>query len=78
RTQVEKIYKVVSFSGNQCFFVKQEMATSIVDKLEFSVKNKMEKAIDGKMIKERCLKLKVDRLGNIKLTTIHEPLLLRP
>lgn len=68
-TQVEsqpnRIYKVVSFSGNQCFFVKQEVATSIVNKGEFSASNKMERSIDGKMIKEFCVKIEVDRLGNI-------------
>lgn len=61
----ERIYKVVSFSGNQLFFVRQDIATSIVNKAEFSTLNKMERAIDGSMIKETCIKLKVDRLGNI-------------
>ncbi|WP_435523966.1 hypothetical protein [Chryseobacterium indoltheticum] len=60
-----KIYKVISFSGSQIFFVKQDVATSIVNKAEFSTLNKMERAIDGSMIKENCIKLKVDRLGNI-------------
>ena len=61
----KNIYKVVSFSGNQIFFVRQDIATSIVNKAEFSTLNKMERAIDGSMIKENCIKLKVDRLGNI-------------
>lgn len=60
------IYKVVSFSGNQCFFVKQDIATSIVNKAEYSTLNKMERSIDGKMIKESCIKIEVDRLGNIR------------
>jgi CRISPR-associated endonuclease Csn1 len=59
------IYKVVSFSGNQCFFVKEEVATSIVNKAEYSTLNKMERSIDGKMIKESCIKIQVDRLGEI-------------
>lgn len=63
---VNDIYKVVSFSGNQCFFIKQEVATSIVNKAEYSTLNKMERSIDGKMIKETCIKIEVDRLGNIK------------
>lgn len=62
---VNRIYKVVSFSGNQMFCVRQDVATSIVYKLEFSSLNKMERTIDGIMIKEICIKLKVDRLGNI-------------
>jgi CRISPR-associated endonuclease Csn1 len=63
---ISNIYKVVSFTGTQCFFVKQEVATPIVNKVEFSPLNKTEKSIDGIMIKEFCTKLKIDRLGNIK------------
>ncbi len=61
----ERIYKVVSFSGSQIFFVRQDIATSIVNKAELSTLNKMERAMDGSMIKENCVKLNVDRLGNI-------------
>lgn len=61
----ERIYKVVSFSGSQIFFVRQDIATSIVNKVELSTLNKMERAIDGSMIKENCIKLNIDRLGNI-------------
>lgn len=63
--QVKGIYKVVSFTGNQIFFVRHDIATPIVNKGEFSPLNKMERAIDGTMIKEQCLKLQIDRLGNI-------------
>jgi CRISPR-associated endonuclease Csn1 len=63
--QVKRIYKTVSFSGIQCFFVRNDIANTIVNKFEFSALNKMEKSIDGTMIKEVCWKLKVDRLGNI-------------
>ena len=67
--QVNNIYKVVSFSGTQLFLIRHNIATSIVNKGEFSSLNKMERAIDGTMIKEVCLKLNIDRLGNIlKLT----------
>lgn len=62
---LKNIYKVVSFSGAQMFCVRQDIATSIVNKAEFSSLNKMERAIDGAMIKDMCIKLKVDRLGNI-------------
>lgn len=61
----ERIYKVVSFSGSQIFFVRQDIATSIVNKAELSTLNKMERAMHGSMIKENCVKLNVDRLGNI-------------
>ncbi len=62
----KNIYKTVSFTGNQCFFIRNDIATSIVNKAEFSALNKMEKSIEGTMIKETCIKLQADRLGNIK------------
>ena len=60
-----RLYKMVSSAGSQCFFMKSSVANSIVDKLEFSTSNKMERAITGEMIKEACIPIKVDRLGNI-------------
>lgn len=63
--QSNRIYKMVSCTTIQCFFVPNYVANSIHNKLEFSALNKMEKTIDSIMIKERCLKLKIDRLGNI-------------
>ena len=62
--QVGRIYKMVSSTGIQCFFIKAEVSIPILDKIEFSIKNKMERSIDGVMIKEVCFKLDVDRLGN--------------
>jgi len=66
KEQVARVYKTVSFTTNQCFFTRNDIATPIVNKVEFSALNKMEKAIDGVMIKEVCIKLKTNRLGNIK------------
>ncbi len=60
-----RIYKMVSCTGNQCFFIQSCAANSIWDKYEFSALNKMERAITGEMIKEICIPIKVDRLGNI-------------
>ena len=60
-----RIYKMVSSSGYQCFFVNEIVAKSIVDKVEFSSLNKAERAISGEMIKMTCVPIKVDRLGNI-------------
>lgn len=65
KEQTNRVYKVVSFSGTQIFFVRQEIATSIVNKAEFSTLNKMERSINGSMIKENCIKINIDRLGNI-------------
>lgn len=63
----ERIYKMVSANKFQAFFIKSNVAKSIVDKFEFSPLNKMERAITGEMIKEICLPIKVDRLGNITI-----------
>ena len=60
-----RIYKMVSSSGYQCFFIDEKVAKVVVDKMEFSSLNKMERAITGEMIKETCIPIKVDRLGNI-------------
>ncbi|SHG45004.1 type II CRISPR RNA-guided endonuclease Cas9 [Dysgonomonas macrotermitis] len=65
--KVDRIYKMVSSTGNQCFFICQNVANPIVNKVEFSPLNKMERGITGEMIKEICVKLNIDRLGNINL-----------
>lgn len=65
KEQVNKVYKMLSSSGNQCFFVKSDVSKSIVDKKEYSVLNKMEKSIDDIMIKECCWKLEINRIGEI-------------
>ncbi|NRD21390.1 CRISPR-associated protein Csn1 [Winogradskyella eckloniae] len=65
REQLERIYKMVSSSGNQCFFIKSEVANLIWNKKEYSALNKMEKDINGNMIKNICWKLKTDRIGNL-------------
>jgi CRISPR-associated endonuclease Csn1 len=60
-----KIYKMVSSSGAQCCFINERVASTIVNKVEFSPLNKMERAITGEMIKDVCIPIKVDRLGNV-------------
>ena len=62
-----RIYKMVSSSASDCFFVANNVAKVIVDKKEYSPLNKMERAITGEQIKKVCVPLKVDKLGNIKL-----------
>lgn len=61
----KRIYKMVSCTGTACFFVDEKVAKAIIDKVEFSSLNKAERAITGEMIKETCVPIKVDRLGNI-------------
>ncbi|GHE44135.1 type II CRISPR RNA-guided endonuclease Cas9 [Sphingobacterium griseoflavum] len=61
----DNIYKLVSFTGSQAFFIKHDVAISIVNKGEFSTLNKSERSIEGLMIKDICQKVNVDRLGKI-------------
>lgn len=62
-----RIYKMVSSSGSDCFFVANCVSKVIIDKKEYSPLNKMERAITGEQIKKVCIPLIIDRLGNIKL-----------
>lgn len=71
----ERIYKVVSFSGPECQFLPHNISALILPydsktkKGEFGSLNKSEKTIDGlQTIKKTCIKIKIDRLGNIKPT----------
>ncbi len=57
------VYKMVSSSGSQCFFIRHDVSTPIINKLEYSPLNKMERSVEGVMIKENCIKLSVNRLG---------------
>ena len=61
----ERIYKVVSLDKRRAFFIPSRVAKAIVNGLEFSSQNKMERALTEEMIKETCLPIKTDRLGNI-------------
>lgn len=66
-TQINKdrVYKTVSFNKKQCFCIKYCVASPIVNKVEYTPSNKMERATTGEMIKETCIPIKVDRLGNV-------------
>lgn len=60
-----RIYKMVSCGQLQFMCLNNRVASPIVNKIEFSTQNKMERSITGEMIKEVCIPIKVDRLGNI-------------
>ncbi len=60
------IYIVQKFSGNQIYFINHNIAKSIKPKLEFGSQDCIEK-IGDISIKDKCIKLNVDRLGNIIL-----------
>lgn len=57
----ERIYKVVSFTGNRLSCIPYTVATTIVNKLEYTQLNKIEFTKE----KEIIIKLNMDRLGNI-------------
>ncbi len=59
-----RVYRVVSFTENSIFFVPHYVAEPIIQTVELGSNNKSERAWDGQMIKNVCIKLKVDRLGN--------------
>jgi CRISPR-associated endonuclease Csn1 len=66
KQQVGRVYKVVSFTGARLYCIPHTVSISIVDKVEFTQLNKLEFTPEKLSIKEVCLKLKTDRLGNIK------------
>ena len=62
----ERIYKFVSSSGMDAYFIPNSVASSILNKVEYSQLNKISRVnIEEPLIKEICIPIKVDRLGNI-------------
>lgn len=61
KEQRKRIYKVVSFTSGRLYCIPNNVATTIVNKIEFTQLNKLE------FIKEKndLVKIKIDRLGNI-------------
>lgn len=62
---MKRIYKIVSSTGNRLYAILSNTAKCIVDKLEYTQLNKTEFNDEKESIKEICVPLKVDRLGNI-------------
>ena len=63
-----RIYKMVSCSGKRCHFIPACVAYPIIQTKELGNNNKDERAWSSEMIKEICVPIKVDRLGNIMET----------
>lgn len=59
-----RIYRFVSCNKGDAYFLPHEVAACIKNKAEFEKANKIMQ-VDGIAIKERCIPLRVDRLGNI-------------
>ena len=60
------VYKMISATNSQCFFIPYYIASPIVQTIELGANNKSERAWNGVMIKEICIKIKTNRLGEIK------------
>ncbi len=71
KEQMERIYRVEKFSGNDCYFLQSFIAKVIVQydpktKFgEFGSQNKLLTTIDNYKVIDTCLKLRADRLGNV-------------
>ena len=61
----QRVYKVVCFTDNRLYAIPYSVASVILDKFEYNAKNKIELTDDKISIKERCIPLDVDRLGNV-------------
>lgn len=61
----KQIHYVTKYSGKQIYFIKHDIADSIVKGKEFGSQNAYE-IINDKPIKQYCIKITIDRLGNIK------------
>lgn len=61
------IHYVTKYSGKQIYFIKHDIADSIVKGKEFGSQNAYE-IINGLSIKQCCIKINIDRLGNITPT----------
>ena len=62
-----RIYKMVTCTKARSYFVPYSSACMISDKVEYGSHNKMERSLDGIMVKTTCVKLKIDRLGHISI-----------
>ena len=62
---IHNMYKVVSCTGNELHCVPHSIASPIVQIKELGSNNKAQRTWAGEMIKDICIPLKVDRLGNI-------------
>lgn len=60
-----RIYKMVSCTGTRLYGIPYNIASSIIDKYEFTTLNKVEFTDTKESIKEICIPIKVGRLGNI-------------
>ena len=60
-----RVYKMVSCTGDEGHFIPAYIANPIIQTKELGSNNKAQRAWSGEMIKEICIPIKIDRLGNI-------------
>jgi CRISPR-associated endonuclease Csn1 len=60
-----KIYKFVSCTGNRAYFIPENVANIICDKQEYTQLNKEEFNDQHICIKQFCIKIQIDQLGNL-------------
>ena len=60
-----RIYKMVSCTGNEGHFIPENISNPIIPTLELGSNNKAQRAWTDEMIKETFIPIKVDRLGQI-------------
>lgn len=60
-----RLYKMVSCTGKECHFLPLSSATTIKDKYEYTSLNKLGRALSGEMIKDICIPIKCNRLGEL-------------
>ena len=65
KLEISRIYKFVSCTGREAYFLPHHVATIIKDGAEFQKLNKIQTTEDKVNIARNCWKLEVDRLGNI-------------
>ena len=63
----KRIYKFVSCTSNEAHFIPSYIANPILQTIELGSNNKAQKSWTNEMIKEVCIPITIDRLGNIKL-----------
>ena len=61
----KRIYKIVSSTGSRLYAIPYYIAKCIIDKIEFTQLNKVEFTDSKESIKDACVPVKVNRLGNI-------------
>ena len=61
-----RLYKFVSCSDKESHYIPMFVSALVVDRFEFEKLNKIGRAITGEMIREFCVPVKINRLGEVE------------